>query len=84
MVTRLDSQKVNRSLRLWHLLLVTDSIRLLVADLLSPLMCITIDVLFSIIRVVREWCGILVSAAGFHDNGCSLESSVAGLQNKTV
>ena len=33
------------------------------------MMCIEIDVLFSIIRVVRMWCGILVSAAGFINNG---------------
>ena len=54
------------------------------ADLLSPLMCITIGMLFSIIRVVRVWCGILVSAAVSIDNGCSFECSVAVLQNKTV
>ena len=53
-------------------------------DLLSPLMYIKIGVLFSIIRLVRVWCGILVSAAGLIDNGCSFKWSVAELQNKAV
>ena len=80
----LDSRKVNKSLKLWYFYIVADSIRLLEADLLSPLMCIKIGVLFSIIRVVRVWCGILVSAAGFINNGCSFECSMAVLQNKTM
>ena len=36
--------------------------------------------LFSIIRVVRMWCGILVSAAGFTNNGGMFECSVAKKQ----
>ena len=47
-------------------------------------MCIDIEMLFSIIRVVRVWCGILVSAAGFIDNGGMLECLVAGIQTTTV
>ena len=57
---------------------------MLEADLLSPLMFIEISVLFSIIRVVRVWCGILISAAGLIDNDCSFEWSMAGIQNKAV
>ena len=72
------------SLKLWFFYLVADSIRLLDADLLSPLMCIKIGVLFSIIGVMAVWCDILVSAAGFINNGCSINCSMAGLQNKTV
>ena len=72
------------SLKLWFFYLVADSIRLLDADLLSPLMCIKIGVLFSIIGVVAVWCDILVSAAGIINNGCSINCSMAGLQNKTV
>ena len=48
------------------------------------MMCIEIDVLFSIIRVVRMWCGILVSAAGFINNGGMFKFSMAGIQNTTV
>ena len=84
MVSRFDSRNVNKSLKLWFFYLVADSIRLLDADLLSSLMCTKLDVLFSIIRVVGVWCDILVSAAGFINNGCSYECSMAGLQNKTV
>ena len=40
--------------------------------------------LFSIIRVVRMGCGIMVSAAGFINNGGMLECSVAGIQYTTV
>ena len=47
-------------------------------------MCIKIGMLFSIIRLVKVWCGILVSAADLIDNGFSFECSVAGLQNKAV
>ena len=36
--------------------------------------------LFSIFRVVRMWCGILVSAAGFINNGGMFECSMAGIQ----
>ena len=80
----LIAEKVNKSLKLWFFYLVVDSIRLLDADLLSQLMCIKIGVLFSIIGVVGVRCDILVSAAGFINNGCSFECSMAGLQNKTV
>ena len=78
------AEKVNKSLKLWFFYLVADSIRLLDTDLLSLLMCIKIGMLFSIIGVVRVWCDILVSAAGFNNNGCSFQCSMAGLQNKTV
>ena len=84
MVSGFVSQNVNRSLNFVFSCLVADSIRLLDADLLSPLMCITIGVLFSIIQVVRVWFGILVSAAGFINNRSTLKDSVAGLQNETV
>ena len=47
-------------------------------------MCIKIGMLRSIIRLVRVWCGILVSAAGFIDYGCSFECLVVGIQNKAV
>ena len=53
-------------------------------DWLSPLMCIKKDVLFSIIQDVRVWCGILVSAAGFNNNGGMFEYSMAGIHNTTV
>ena len=44
-------------------------------------MCNNIDVLFSIIRVERVWCGMLVSAAGFINNGDMFEYLPAGIQN---
>ena len=47
-------------------------------------MCIKINVLFSIIRVVRVWCGILVSAAGLINNGGMIECLVAMIQNTTM
>ena len=47
-------------------------------------MCIKIDVLLSIIQVVRVWCGILVSATGHINNGGMLKCSVAGIQNTTM
>ena len=47
-------------------------------------MCSKIDVLFSIVRVVRMCSGILVDAAGFINNGCRFECSVAGFQDKAV
>ena len=47
-------------------------------------MCIDIEMLFSIIQVEKVWCGILVSAAGFINNGGMQECSVAGIQTKTV
>ena len=43
-------------------------------------MCNVIKMLFSIIRMVRMWCGILVSAAGFITNGGMFECSVALIQ----
>ena len=46
------AQMFNNSLKLWLFCLVVQINRLLEADWLSPLMCIKIDVLFSIIRVV--------------------------------
>ena len=72
------------SLRRWFFYLVAVSISLLEADLLSPSMCGKIGVLFSIIDVVRIWCSILVGAAGFINNGCRIECSVAGFQDKAV
>ena len=53
---------------------------MLETDLLSPLMCVKIDVLFTTIRVVG--CGAVVSAAATINNGCKFECSVAGLHNK--
>ena len=47
-------------------------------------MSINIDVLFSIIRVVKVWCGISVSTAGFINNGGMFEFLVEKIQNKTV
>ena len=47
-------------------------------------MCINRDVLFSIIRVVRVWCDIVVSAVALINNGCMLECSVAVFQDKAV
>ena len=47
-------------------------------------MCIKIDVLFSIIRVVRVWCGMLVSAAGIMKNGGMFEPLKAGIQYATM
>ena len=70
------------NLKRWFFYLVAKSLRLLEADLLSPSMFSKIGVLFSIIRVVRMWCGILVSAAGFTNNECKYKSLVAGFQDK--
>ena len=72
------------SLKLWLFHLFVQTNRLLDTDWMSPLMCNEIGMLFSIIRVVRVVCGILVSAAGFIDNGGMLECSVAGIQTTTV
>ena len=47
-------------------------------------MCIKIDVFLSSIRGVRMWCGILVSAASFINNGGMFECSVAGIQTTTM
>ena len=47
-------------------------------------MCIKIGVLFSIIRLVRVWCDIVVSAVALINNGCRFECSVAGFQDKAV
>ena len=57
---------------------------MLEADTLSPLMCINIDVLFSINQVVRALCDMLVSAAGFINNDGRLKCWVAGLQKNAV
>ena len=78
------AQSCNNSLKLSLFYLVVQTNRLLDTDWLSPLMCNEIEMLFSIIRVVRMWCGILVSAAGFITNGGMFECSVAGIQNTTV
>ena len=69
MASKLDRPNKHSSLKLWLFYLVVQTNRLLDTDWLSPLMCIDIEMLFSIIRVVRMWCGILVSAAGFINNG---------------
>ena len=51
---------------------------------MSPLMCINIDVLFSTIRVVKILVGILVSGAGFINNGGMFECLIEGIQNITM
>ena len=51
---------------------------------MSPLMCINIDVLFSTIRVVKILFGILVSVAGFINNGGMLDFLMAEIQNITM
>ena len=48
------------------------------------MMCINIDVLFSIIQVKRVWCGMLVSATGIINNGGMFECLMAGIQNATM
>ena len=53
-------------------------------DWLSSFMSINIDVLFSIIRVVGVWCGILVSEIGFIINGGMFDCLMAEIQNTTV
>ena len=40
--------------------------------MLLPLMCIKIDVLFSVIRMVRVWCSGVISAAAFINNVCKV------------
>ena len=40
--------------------------------------------LFGIIRVVRVWCDIMVSATILYNNGGRLEGSVAGFQKLAV
>ena len=47
-------------------------------------MCIKIDVLFSIIQVVRVQCGKLVSAAGSINNGGMFECLVSGVHYTTI
>ena len=74
------AQTCNISLKLWLFYLVVQTNRLLDTDWLSPLMCNEIEMLFILIRVVWMWCGILVSAAGFINNGGMFECSVAGIQ----
>ena len=64
--------------------MVVQTNRHLDTDWASPLMCTKTDVLFSIDRVVRVWCGMLDSTAGFLNNGGMFEWSVAGIQNTTV
>ena len=75
---------MNNSLkhRLFYLVIQTNG--LLDNDWLSPFMNINIDVLFSIIRVVGVWCGMLVSAGGFINNGGMFDCLMAGIQNTTV
>ena len=73
MVSKLYSRKNPIRVRKFFFYLLTDSIQLLEADLWSPLMFIKIGMLFSIIRLVRVWCGILIRAAGLIENGFSFE-----------
>ena len=73
-------QACHDSLKLVTFYLVVQTNRLLDTDWLSPLMCDDIKMLFSIIRVVRMWCGILVSAAGFINNVDMMKCSMAGIQ----
>ena len=51
---------------------------------MSPLMCINIDVLFSTIRVVKILFGILVSVAGFINNGGMLDFLMARIQDVSM
>ena len=67
-VSKSTRPKLQYSLKHWCLYLVADSIRLLDADWLSPLMCINIGVLFGIIRMVRVRHDILLSAGGIINN----------------
>ena len=47
-------------------------------------MRIKVDVFFNNNEVVRVWCGILVSAAGFINNDGMFECLVAEIQYTTV
>ena len=57
---------------------------MLEAKSLLQLMCIDIDVLFSNIEVVRMWCDVMVSTAGYINNGGRVESSVARPNTRAV
>ena len=72
------AQNYNDSLKQWCFYLVNDSICLLDADWLSPLICINIGVLFSIIQAVKVCCDILFTAAGIIHNGGRCKRLVAG------
>ena len=54
------AQTRNISLKLWLFYLVVQTNRLLDTDWLSPLMCNEIEMLLSLVRVVRMCCAILV------------------------
>ena len=57
MVNNLEQNKpFNSSLKVWYMCLVTDSIQMLDADLLSSLMYNETDVLFTAIGVVIVCC----------------------------
>ena len=57
MVNKLEQNKpFNSSLKVWYMCLVTDSIQMLDADLLSSLMYNETDVLFTVIGVVIVCC----------------------------
>ena len=43
-------------IKVWFFYIVTDSILLLEIDVLSQLICIEVDVLFTISQVLRVWC----------------------------
>ena len=43
-----------------------------------------VGVLFDIIRVMRVWCDIVVSAAVLINNGCRFECLAAGFQDKAM
>ena len=47
-------------------------------------MCVKINVLFSIIRVMKVYCGTLVGAAGFINNGGMFQCETEAIQNTTV
>ena len=73
------AQTRNNSLKLWLFYLFVQTNGLLDTDWMSPLMCIEIGMLFSIIRVLMVCRGILVSAAGFIDNGGMFECWMAAI-----
>ena len=78
------AQTLNNRLKLSLFYLVVQTNRLLCTDGASPLISIKTDLLFSIDRVVRVWCGKLNNSAGLINNGGMFEGFVAGIQNKTV
>ena len=78
------AQNINNRLKHCWWYLFTDSIRSLEDGSLSPLMCIDIAVLFGNIGVIRKWCDIMVSAAGFVNNGGKLECLVTDFQDMAV